>query len=79
MIKTTIKWHNAKEERPEKSGEYLCKISRTQYTDLPYSKEHDAFNVHDRFESDDLMLALNVMYWAELSDLAALESAEEEI
>ena len=68
----TIAWHNAKEERPTKSGHYLvaCNHSGQPYiTKTVYSKKHDKFNCADK---DDARYAFDVDYWADARPLEVL-------
>lgn len=71
MIKTEIVWHNASEERPEKSGDYLTiKIypgSAVSAANLEYSKIADRFNQSDG--EDPPYYPIKVTYWAEMPRL----------
>ena len=46
MTKTFV-WYNAKEVRPDKSGEYFVICENGYAAVLSYSKQWDAFNAHD--------------------------------
>lgn len=67
MIDITIKLFDAKEELPKRSGEYLCFIGGTYWTNMPYSTKHKRFNAHN----DDTRPkhAMDVLFWAELPEL----------
>ena len=74
MIETTIVWHNAKEERPAKSGRYLIGVRHAYpyVCTVSYSKVHDKFNCADidkepafTFEPD---------FWAEMTPLEVFKA-----
>lgn len=68
-ITTTIKWHNAAEELPEKSCDVVVWSSGYCAT-LNYSARHRLFNVHDSFtETDARRVAIEVQYWCYKEEL----------
>ena len=62
-----IELFDAKEELPKRSGEYLCFIGGTYWTNLPYSTRHKRFNAYNRDAS--AKYAMEVLFWAELPEL----------
>lgn len=70
-ITTTIKWHNAAEELPEKSCAVVVWILSSGYcATLNYSARHRLFNVHDFFtETDARQVAIEVQYWCYLDEV----------
>lgn len=44
---TIIEWHDAKTERPTKSGDVLVNSTGDYIQTVNYSKKHDLFNAHD--------------------------------
>lgn len=66
---TTIKWHNAAEELPEKSCDVVVWSSGYCAT-INYSARHRLFNVHDSFtETDARRVAIKVQYWCYLDEV----------
>lgn len=71
-----INWKKA-ENRPSKSGEYLCLITEEfmgetlhHFMVLPYSSIWDEFNVCDTFEASDVCEdAIDVTAWADVDRL----------
>lgn len=70
-ITTTIKWHNAAEELPERSCKVVVWVPSLGYcTTLSYSARHRLFNVHDFFtETDARRLSIRVQYWCYKEEL----------
>ena len=70
---TTIVWHDAKKELPEKSGEYLVKCVCLFFV-MSYSAKHKKWNVRDD-SSDDHAAECQMFpkYWAELPSVPESE------
>lgn len=74
MFTTTIEWHNAAEELPTESGQYLV-YTGVSICDLPYSSRHKCFNTLDKY--DDADTAIEAIYWAKLPEFPKTESEDE--
>ena len=62
-------FHNAQQERPRKSGYYICCLDCGTVETLPYSRKHDVFNAWDETREDSAKhYSLNhgVVWWAEV-------------
>lgn len=78
MFTTNIVWHDAAEELPEKSGNYLAIKRSGHITDLTYSNEHALFNACDwETEAEAKEYAIDCKYWAEMPKLPDTESEDE--
>ena len=76
MFATIIEWHNATEELPAKSGEYIVHTAKSRFiAQLPYSKKNKAFNSYDDEKRADN--AIDVLYWANVPEFPDNESEAE--
>lgn len=59
------------EEKPEKSGEYLCAAGElNEWIVLNYSAKHELFNAHDDVPREHAEKhAIPVTWWAELPEI----------
>lgn len=74
MTKTSnITWHNAKEERPLESDNYLCVVLPNYVTIMSYSTVYKAFNIHDFSSYEKTANIIEVDYWASLNFLEELK------
>lgn len=73
---TTIEWHNAKAELPEKSGEYLVYKEFTESVcSLHYSHLNKAFDCYDWCTSEQAKEhEISVLWWAEAIKLPTNDS-----
>lgn len=71
LEKKCVKWIPTAERLPKESRNYLCIPKNDFYVaDLPFSAEHQAFNVYDEYSYDSVTrLAITVSYWAERPEL----------
>ena len=71
LEKKCIKWVPTAERLPNKSGKYLCIPERTNYlSELPFSVEHQAFNVYDDWNYNIAMRnKIAVSYWSERPEM----------
>lgn len=64
MIETTIKWHKATEELPEKSCYVLALGKNGMLLLINYSHEHKVFNAHDELKHLDYCFEPDeIEYW----------------
>lgn len=73
-MKVSKIWHNAKKERPIKSGEYVAITYPYFIQTLSYSKKHDAFNVEDFYDNTENKIA--VLYWTTFEELGIKDDEE---
>ena len=65
-------WHKFTDEKPAKSGYYLCALAYTyplhgyHYTVLEYSCKFEQFNCFDSVDDRGKKFAMNVDYWTEI-------------
>ena len=76
-MKTTLKWHNASEKLPKKSGDYLVYTFAWDGTGkiwaVPYSAKKRAFGVKD--EDTSRLGEVPVSFWARVKLPKAIEWA----
>lgn len=74
-------WHDARKERPEKSGKYVIAIMYkhldVQIVDTSYSKKHDQFNVLDELYIPTTAIEPN--YWTTLEEIGISNMMKETI
>lgn len=64
-------FHDARQERPRKSGYYICCTNCGTVETLPYSRKHDAFNAYDdthKIDVERYSLNYGVAWWAEVPE-----------
>lgn len=68
MRKAKSIWHDARKERPEKSGMVIIYDSNgVSVMNVQYSKKYDAFNVLDTSRDDSTMIVANL--WTTYEEL----------
>lgn len=71
-LTTTIEWHLAEKELPEKSGEYLTVTDSGTISDVSFSKKHNLFNTYDW--KDNPGRDYDVVFWAEIPECFSWKS-----
>lgn len=64
-----LKFYDARQEHPRKSGYYICCMNRGTVETLPYSRKHDVFNAYDdtpAYDAERYSLNYGVVWWAEV-------------
>lgn len=71
MKEVKLVFHDAKEERPTKSGHVLCVTKHGGVQHLEYSKKLDLFNAYDCMEEyeEASKNAIEVDFWADITDV----------
>lgn len=70
-----MKWKNINEQKPSKSGKYLCYTDSGWVTTLNWSAVHEAFNVNDW--THYAHTAIKVSHWCTLEELNLPELGED--
>lgn len=74
--KVTLEFHDVRDGLPEKSGAYFVNTLGHNFTVLPYSSKHKAFNQCDCFEYTE-QHTIYVRFWAELPSQEIFEDEGE--
>lgn len=70
-----MEWKNIKEQKPSKSGKYLCYTDSGWVTTLNWSAVHEAFNASDWKNTAEY--AVKVSHWCTLEELNLPELDED--
>lgn len=77
MLTSEIIWHNAGDELPERSDNYIVKTFLNMSI-VPYSSIYKLFNTRDHYDAETIgktaFEAEWVEYWAELPEFPVTES-----